>query len=113
MNGWLRLVSLSDGQSTVVGWSDGNKSHSAMVFADGESNLLPMANNHSCLTFVRNEVCTSPEGTEYACACSMSGTGLTEEPTKGETGHLPGEYRAGTTTKGIMKKIILARRSLT
>ncbi|AML38673.1 Hypothetical protein EAG7_04943 [Klebsiella aerogenes] len=36
MNGWLRLVSLSDGQSTVVGWSDGNKAHSAMVFAHGE-----------------------------------------------------------------------------
>ena len=92
MNGWLRLVSLSDGQSTVVGWSDGNSAH-------GESVLLPMANNCSCLTLVRNEVCTSPEGTEYAVACSMSGTGLTEEPTKGETGHLPGEYRPGTTAK--------------
>lgn len=55
-----------------------------MVFVNGESDLLPMANNHSCLTFVRNEVCTSPEGTENAVACSMSGTGLTEEPTKGE-----------------------------
>ena len=36
MNGWLKLVSLSDGQSTVVGWSDGNSAHSAMVFAHGE-----------------------------------------------------------------------------
>ena len=99
MNGWLRLVSLSGGQSTVVGWSDDNSAHSAMVLAHGESVLLPMANNCSCLTLVRNEVCTSPEGTEYAVACSMSGTGLTEEPTKGETGHLPGEYRPGTTAK--------------
>lgn len=77
-----------------------------MVFAHGESDLLPMANNHSCLTFVRNEVCTSPEGTENAVACSMSGTGLTEEPTKGETGHLPGEYRAGTTTKELKDSLI-------
>lgn len=106
MNGWLRLVSLSDGQSTVVGWSDGNSAHSAMVFAHGESDLLPMANNRSCLTLVRNEVCTSPEGKEYACACSMSGTGLTEEPTKGETGHLPGEYRAGTTAKVLKDSLI-------
>lgn len=32
----MKLVSLSDGQSTVVGWSDGNSAHSAMVFAHGE-----------------------------------------------------------------------------
>lgn len=31
MNGWLKLVSLSDGQSTVVGWSDGNSAHSAKM----------------------------------------------------------------------------------
>lgn len=35
MNGWLKLVYLSDGQSTVVGWSDGNSAHSAkMIYAE-------------------------------------------------------------------------------
>ncbi|HBY5568209.1 TPA: hypothetical protein MIY08_29105 [Klebsiella pneumoniae] len=28
----MKLVSLSDGQSTVVGWSDGNSAHSAIVY---------------------------------------------------------------------------------
>ena len=64
-----------------------------MVLANGENDLLPMANNHSCLTHVRNEVCTNPEGTEKRFAFFMSGTGMTEEPPKGETGHLPEEYR--------------------
>ena len=88
MNGWLKLVSLSDGQSTVVGWSDGNKAHSAMVFAHGESDLLPMANNRSCLTLVRNEVCTSPEGTELRLCLFLSGTGSNRQPVKGGVGEI-------------------------
>ncbi|KMV34320.1 hypothetical protein ACH50_13020 [Franconibacter pulveris] len=44
--------------------------HSAMVFAHGESDLLPMANNRSCLTLVSNEVSTKKMVKSNACAGS-------------------------------------------
>ena len=88
MNGWLRLVSLSDVQSTVVGWSDGNKAHSAMVFAHGEvimCNRFTVAKplhhteciDNALLRRERNEASQrSPKGSEVRLLARSDG----EEP---------------------------------
>jgi len=101
----VKLVSLSDGQSTVVGWSDGNSAHSAMVFAHGEiivCNRFTVAKplhhteciDNALLRRERNEASQrSPKGSEVRLLARSDG----EEP----------------PAKEIMKKIILARRSLT
>jgi hypothetical protein len=106
MNGWLKLVSLSDGQSTVVGWSDGNSANSAKVFAHGE---MIMCNRFTVAKPFHNHRCK-----RVRLRWFLSGTRVSGKPSNGVQGHFPlSDGEGPPEAKEIMMKIILARRSLT